>query len=121
VQAEALTTLGLLARQSTEEALSAFSRAVELAEAAGLLAEASRAHHNMATVLVEKQGSLRRRDTTLGVRQSCPDRLGCGRGALFQNQAVGIGLVEGDLAFAEQEIAALRRLLEMAPIQGRAR
>jgi len=58
VQAEALTTLGLLAKQSTEEALAAFSRAVELAEAAGLLAEASRAHHNMATVLVEKQGQL---------------------------------------------------------------
>ncbi len=76
VQAEALTTLGLLSNLSTEDALAAFSRAIGLAEAAGLLAQASRAHHNMGNALAGQQVSWRRRDTTLGRRRICPGRLG---------------------------------------------
>jgi tetratricopeptide (TPR) repeat protein len=119
VQAEALTTLGLLASQSTEEALAALNRAVELAESAGLLAEASRAHHNMATMLVEKQGQLVAARRHFGRAAELSRQTGAVAEEIFsRNQAVEIGLIEGDLAFAEQEIAAVRRLLELTPDPG---
>ena len=47
VEADALTTLGILPNQSPEEVLSALHRAVELAEGAGLLQIANRAYHNL--------------------------------------------------------------------------
>lgn len=46
VQADALCTLGILSEVSSEEALSALHRSIELAEGAGLLAIAARAHLN---------------------------------------------------------------------------
>ncbi len=48
VQAEALTTLGLLLGQEPELALGALEKAVQLAESAGLLSQAARAHLNLA-------------------------------------------------------------------------
>jgi tetratricopeptide (TPR) repeat protein len=51
VQADALATLGLLEDQPPEEALDLLTEAVELAEAAGLLYQATRAHTNLAHVL----------------------------------------------------------------------
>jgi tetratricopeptide (TPR) repeat protein len=47
VQAEALTTLGILPGQPYEEAMSGLTRAVELAESHGLLDQAARAHNNL--------------------------------------------------------------------------
>jgi serine phosphatase RsbU (regulator of sigma subunit) len=47
VQADALTTLGILPNQSPEEVLNALNKAVELAEGAGLLQIANRAYHNL--------------------------------------------------------------------------
>lgn len=46
VQADALSTLGILSDISVEEALNALHRSIELAEEAGLLAIAARAHLN---------------------------------------------------------------------------
>ena len=51
VQAEALATLGLLHNQSPEEALAALSKAADLAESAGLLSQAARAHVNLAALM----------------------------------------------------------------------
>jgi len=119
VQAEALTTLGLLASQSTDEALAAFSRAIELAEPAGLLAQASRAHHNMGNALGEKQGQFAAARYHLGRAAELSRQTGAVAEEMFsRNQALTIGLAQGDLQFAEQEIAALQRLLEMAPDPG---
>jgi tetratricopeptide (TPR) repeat protein len=47
VQADALTTLGILPNQSTDEILNALHKAVELAEGAGLLQIGNRAYHNL--------------------------------------------------------------------------
>lgn len=47
VQADALTTLGILPNQSPEEVLNALHKAVELAEEAGLLQIGNRAYHNL--------------------------------------------------------------------------
>jgi serine phosphatase RsbU (regulator of sigma subunit) len=51
VQAEALSTLGILSDQSPDESLEALTRAVELAESNRLLPQARRAHNNLATVM----------------------------------------------------------------------
>ena len=50
VQTEALATLGLFPDQSPEKALSSLSQAVKLAESAGLLSQAARAHINLAAL-----------------------------------------------------------------------
>ncbi len=119
VQAEALTTLGLLSNLSTEDALAAFSRAIGLAEAAGLLAQASRAHHNMGNALAGQQGQLAAARYHFGRAAELSRQTGAVAEEIFsRNQAVEIGLLEGDLAYAEQEIAALRRLVELTPDPG---
>ncbi len=58
VQAEALTTLALLLTLSNKEGLAALTQAIELAEAAGLLKTAARAHNNLAHGLVYAVGDL---------------------------------------------------------------
>jgi predicted ATPase len=55
VQAEALTTLGILPGQSLEERHSVLSRAVELAESNGLLHTAARAYNNLAVYIGKLQ------------------------------------------------------------------
>ena len=57
VQAEALTTLGFLPGQPHEEAVSALTRAVELAESEGLLYQATRAHQNLGGRLDDAQAA----------------------------------------------------------------
>jgi serine phosphatase RsbU (regulator of sigma subunit) len=51
VQTEALATLGLFKDQPPEAAFAALSMAVELAESAGLLSQAARAHINLAALM----------------------------------------------------------------------
>jgi serine phosphatase RsbU (regulator of sigma subunit) len=51
IQAEALATLGILPQRAGEKAISDLRQAVELAESAGLLELARRAHHNLASNL----------------------------------------------------------------------
>jgi serine phosphatase RsbU (regulator of sigma subunit) len=66
VQADALSTLGILPDLSSEEALSALHRSIELAESAGLLAIAARAHLNtgsMTRFLIGDQDAARRHFT----------------------------------------------------------
>lgn len=53
VQADALSTLGLLPGLTPEEVIEALTRAVELSEAAGLLQIASRAHINLGSAKLE--------------------------------------------------------------------
>ena len=51
VQTEALATLGLFTDQPPEEAFAALSMAADLAESAGLLSQAARAHINLAALM----------------------------------------------------------------------
>ncbi|MGC9334326.1 MAG: SpoIIE family protein phosphatase, partial [Anaerolineae bacterium] len=60
VQADALATLGILPNQPPEEVLAALKKAVELAEGAGLLAIAGRAHHNLAIMTGNLTGDLQK-------------------------------------------------------------
>jgi serine phosphatase RsbU (regulator of sigma subunit)/tetratricopeptide (TPR) repeat protein len=53
VQADTLTTIGVLSDQPIQEALDALDQAVNLAENCGLLQIAQRAHHNYGVMLIE--------------------------------------------------------------------
>jgi class 3 adenylate cyclase/tetratricopeptide (TPR) repeat protein len=57
VQAEALTTLASRHSIPYEESLSLFGQAIELAESAGLLDQAARAHNNLGVWLIDLQAS----------------------------------------------------------------
>jgi predicted ATPase len=111
VQAEALATLGILPDVPYEESVSALARAVELAESAGLLEQAARAHNNLAIVLIDAEAS---REHFL--RAAELDRQ---RGEILSELFYGINAAEqslylGDLAAAEEGLPSLRLLLGAA-------
>jgi predicted ATPase len=119
VQAESLNTLAILPDQPTEAALSALVRAIELAESAGLLAEASRAHNNLGVLLTSHTGDFgAARDHFLQAAE-----LGRQRGAIAEElfcavNAASVALFLGAFAAVEEEIPSLRRLLDAVPSPG---
>ncbi len=107
VQAEVLCTLGMLPDQPREETVSALTKAVELAESAGLLDQAARAHNNLGVRL----------DDTLAAREHFlrAAELARQRGEVFQelfsaSNAALQSLWLGDLAAAEEALPSLRQL-----------
>jgi tetratricopeptide (TPR) repeat protein len=115
VQAEALTTLGILPGLSYEEAVSTLTRAIELAESAGLLEQAGRAHNNLGVHLDDAQASRehflraaeldRQRGETLG--EIC-----------WACSAAYRSLLLGDFAEVEEVLPSLRQLLDAAEKPG---
>jgi len=113
VQAEALSTLGILLRKWPEKALPYLLRSAELAESAGLLFAASRAHVNLGSAYVGMVGEAER-----GLRhlwRACElARQAGGRGmeahALFA--VLGMSLRLGQLDTIEREMPRLRLLLQ---------
>ncbi|MGB5844293.1 MAG: SpoIIE family protein phosphatase [Anaerolineales bacterium] len=59
IQADALTTLGVLPNVPTDESLRSLERAVELAESNGLLEIAARANHNLGVITAGHSGDLK--------------------------------------------------------------
>jgi serine phosphatase RsbU (regulator of sigma subunit) len=59
IQADALTTLGVLPNVAPEEALRCLARAVEIAESSNLLEIATRANHNLGVMTAEFRGDLK--------------------------------------------------------------
>jgi tetratricopeptide (TPR) repeat protein len=116
VQAEALTTLGLLPSLPYEESLAAFGQAIELAESAGLLAQAARAHNNLGVRLIDPRAS---REHVLRAaelyRQRGDIRPEMGR----RFTAAIMSLMLGDLAAVEEAISSLRQLKDAAKEPGR--
>jgi tetratricopeptide (TPR) repeat protein len=113
VQADALTTLGVLPNQPPEEALAALGRAVELAEAAGLLEIAVRANHNLGVMT----------SGLLGDQQAGRDyyrraaSLARQRGVVTEEvfsliSALGISLSLGELADVAAALPQIELLLE---------
>ena len=112
VQAEALTTLGLLPGQPYEESLSALTRAVELAESEGLLLQAARAHQNLGVRLDDAQAA---REHFLRVAELMRQR-GNPEGGLFGARSAAFqSLFLGDLAAVEEEaLPSLRQFQDAA-------
>ncbi|MEJ2735830.1 MAG: protein kinase [Anaerolineae bacterium] len=109
VQTEALATLGVLPGQPYEEAVSALTRAVELAESVGLLDQASRAHNNLGTVLIDPEaarGHFSRAADLARQRGEIASEL------LSRGNAADQSLALGDLAAVEEVLPSLRQLLD---------
>jgi tetratricopeptide (TPR) repeat protein/predicted Ser/Thr protein kinase len=117
VQAEALTTLGILPDQPHQEAVSTLTRAIELAESAGLLDQAGRAHNNLGATLglIEPQAARE--------HFSRAAELGRQRGEIATElfsacNAASCSLALGDLAAVEGVLPSLRQLLDAAEEPG---
>jgi tetratricopeptide (TPR) repeat protein len=117
VQADALTTLGSLPGQHSETALAALARAVELAEDNALLAQASRAHNNLATTLAYSDPQDARSHFLLAAE--IERQRGFTAGELFcAANAIAMTLLLGEFRAAEGELRELRKLLDAAPDLG---
>jgi tetratricopeptide (TPR) repeat protein len=120
VQADTLATLGLLPNQPFEAKRQALTQAVELAESAGLLATASRAHLNLGGRLQEagqletaRQHFLRARELAqqMGIAAWEHDYLAT---------VADVSLTMGDFAAVEEALVTLRRLEGALPNPERA-
>jgi predicted ATPase/DNA-binding SARP family transcriptional activator len=108
VQVEALTTMGPLHGQSNDEAaVSTLNRAVELAESAGLVDQAARAHSNLGAWLLDNEASrehLLRAAELHRQRGEIAGELHCACNAAF------FSLSLGDLAAVEEVLPSLRQV-----------
>jgi tetratricopeptide (TPR) repeat protein len=109
VQAEALTTLGILPEVPYEEALSMLPRAIELAESAGLLDQAARAHNNLGTVLIDPEAS---REHFLRAAELERQRGEIASELFSACNAANESLWLGDLAAVEKVLPSLWQLLD---------
>jgi hypothetical protein len=115
VQAEALTTLGILPDVPYEESVSTLIQAVELAESAGLLDQAARARNNLSVRLHDTQAA---REHVLRAAELERQR-GEILGELFYSyRSAELSLYLGELAEVEQELPSLRRLLNAVEESG---
>ena len=111
IQADALTTLGVLPHVPAGEALRSLETAVELAESNGLLEIATRANHNLGVVIAEQRGNQREaRDRYLHAAEIARQR-GAAQEELFSlltAAATSLGL--GDLKTGEKIINNIEQI-----------
>jgi len=114
VQADALATIGVLPNQSDEVALEALTRAVEIAESAGLLHIAHRAHHNLGV----------KKSDLLGDPHSARDHylqaveFARKRGVPYEEffsllNVLTVSLGMGELAFVEENLPKVKQLVSI--------
>jgi predicted ATPase len=108
VQAEALTTLGILPGQSNQQATSTLAQAVELAESAGLLSQAARAHNNLGVHLEDVQAG---REHFMRAAQLCRQIGNTSAELLVTCGAAGYSLELGDLVAVQEMLPSLREML----------
>ncbi len=112
VEAEALTTLGTIPGQPAEKAIPALTRAVDLAEAAGLITQAARAHNNLSRRLFEFSGDLEAARSHLSRAAELSRKRGAIAEEIFHRVNVSImDFYRGAFAEMERALPALRELL----------
>lgn len=116
VQADARATYGVLPDVTPDAAMKALKESVELAESAGLLSIATRAHHNLGNILTSARGDL------LSARKHYRKAAEIARirGGAYEQlysliSATGISLQLGEIAVAEEIIATLDELAGTIP------
>jgi serine phosphatase RsbU (regulator of sigma subunit)/tetratricopeptide (TPR) repeat protein len=119
VQADALATLGVLPDQPDDEALAALTRALDLAEAAGLLDVALRAHHNLGAMKQSLKGD--QRAAREHFQQAA--KVAHQRGVVSEEfyswaAAAGTSLEMCDLAAVEEALPHLEHLASALPDPG---
>ena len=111
IQADALTTLGVLPNLSSEESLEYLARAVDLAESNGLLEIATRANHNLGVMTAEYLGDQRAsREHYLRAAELAKQR-GAGQEELFSLiSAAGVSLGLGDLKTGKEIVSRIENI-----------
>ncbi len=113
VQVDALITKGLLHDLPTEEALMIFEQAIELAESAGLLYHAARAHNNLATISTYRAGDLASGVKHYQLAAEIARKMGAVSNELFfAINAATIEIFQGKLRSAENRLVSLKILME---------
>jgi serine phosphatase RsbU (regulator of sigma subunit) len=116
VQTDALATLGVLPDQPAESSLAALKMAVELAEEAGLLHTAARAHHNLGVMISALVGDLASgREHFLKAVELSRKRGAVSEEVLSWLSATGHSLTIGDIAAARAGLANLEALAQALP------
>lgn len=117
-QARALTTLAVFFRAAGEpdQAMTAFTRAITLAESAGLLSVAMTTHNNLGDFLVNEVGDLQAGLEHVLRALSTSRRMGIVANEFFYlRHATNIELQLGDLASASANLPILRQLARALP------
>jgi serine phosphatase RsbU (regulator of sigma subunit)/tetratricopeptide (TPR) repeat protein len=113
VQADALTTLGILPDQPAEAAVRALTAAVELSESAGLTVQAWRAHNNLGAILHEKLSDLRGAQEHLQRAAELSHRIGdIEREIVTVSNLCDLLLLTGDITSAIAAIRSVHTLLD---------
>jgi predicted ATPase len=123
VEADALTTLGILPHLKTEDAIAALEQAVAICQAEELLVEESRAHNNLGVILNIYAADFRSgRDHYLKGAE-IDRKLGDRTGELFtRTNAASSSITMGEFARAREAIAELnplRKQIEGSAASGR--
>jgi serine phosphatase RsbU (regulator of sigma subunit) len=112
VQADALATMGLLPDQGHQAALETLQEAVDLAESAGLLPQARRAHNNLAAQSQEYAADFRRARDHFERAAQISRQTGSLEGELIAlSNMAGAALWTGDWDRAEASFGVLEQLL----------
>lgn len=108
IQADTLTTLGVLTGLSAEESLASLERAVDLAESNGFLEIATRANHNLGVMTAEYLGDQKAsRDHYLHAAEIARQR-GAAHEEIFSLlSAAGVTLGMGDLKTGENLLSTI--------------
>ncbi len=116
VQADTLATIGILPKQTPEARIAALQQAVTLAESAGLLAVAVRAHVNLSGQLKHSLNLAQSRFHSARALE-LTHRTGAVLWKLDERMTVlNDALTSGDVATAEQTLEELRELIPTMPI-----
>ena len=111
IQADTLTTLGVLPNVSRDESLASLEKAVELAESNGLMEIATRANHNLGVMTAEQLGDQKTaREHYLRAAELAKQR-GAAQEELFSLvQAAGVSMAMGELKTAKELVARIKRI-----------
>lgn len=116
VQADALTTLGILPGQSPQAETDALEKAIRLAETAGLLIIASRAHINLGSVARSFWGDYEAARFHYQRALDIARQRGVAQEEIFaQGVLLGVYLESGQLDLVEEKLPVLEKLTKEVP------
>ncbi len=116
VQADTLTTIGILPHQDADTTLAALRKAVELAEGADLLQIAFRAYHNLGVMTGVMLGDMQvARDTFIRAAELSHKAGNISEELLSRISVMGYTLTFGEFAAAEDQLSEMEALQAALP------
>ncbi|MBK5107128.1 MAG: protein kinase [Anaerolineales bacterium] len=119
IQADSLTTLGLLHDLSPDKAVEYLERAVEIAEANNLVRAVLRAHNNLSVLCVSSLGDIPRGTYHLQQAIDLCQQIGDAEYILFERSNLTYNLIhQGKLDEAAKDVYTLKKLRDSLPGNG---